>query len=148
MLGKLFKKAFKDMGKERITLDIIAGGNEINKTGKPMPAGIPTAVIIMDVVAQEIDVEIPFLSREAWRIVGVEWEEAAQRSAGKAAGGAIAGTLVAGPLGTIAGAAIGGRKRDNSKAYLTLAHVATGDEARLHIRCDESLYGKLSSHIK
>lgn len=40
----------------------------------------------------------------------------AGRSAGKAAVGAIAGTLLAGPLGLIAGAALGGRK-----TYVVLA---------------------------
>jgi hypothetical protein len=33
------------------------------------------------------------------------------RSAGKAAGGAIVGALIAGPIGLLAGAALGGRKK-------------------------------------
>jgi hypothetical protein len=76
---------------------------------------------------------------------GIEWEESATRSAGKAAGGAIVGTMVAGPLGTIAGAAVGGRKRDNSKAYVYLIDPETREEVTLHIRCNAEKYRQISS---
>lgn len=45
----------------------------------------------------------------------------AGRSGSKMAIGAIAGTLIAGPLGLLAGAAMGG-----GKSHMVLAHAATG----------------------
>ena len=55
--------------------------------------------------------------------------------------------MVAGPLGTIAGAAIGGRRRDNSKAFLYLINPKTQEKVMLHIRCDENNYREIASLI-
>jgi hypothetical protein len=57
----------------------------------------------------------------------------AGRSAGKAAVGAIAGTLLAGPLGLVAGAALGGRKsfvvlaRSNNTGSTLLAELSASE---------------------
>lgn len=138
---------WKDAMKRRVSLDILAGGNDLNLTGKPMPAGIRSAVLIESDRRGEVVVQIPFLSKDTWRIDGIEWEESARRSGGKAAGGAIIGTFVAGPLGTIAGAAVGGRRRDNSKAYVYLINPATEEEIALHIRCTEKQYKEISTFM-
>lgn len=50
----------------------------------------------------------------------VELEKASKRSAGKAAAGAIIGGALTGGVGLIAGAAIGGRKRDDSILVVTV----------------------------
>lgn len=138
---------WKDAMKRRVSLDILAGGNDLNLTGKPMPAGIRSAVLIESDRRGEVVVQIPFLSKDTWRIDGIEWEESARRSGGKAAGGAIIGTFVAGPLGTIAGAAVGGRRRDNSKAFVYLINPETGEEIGLHIRCTEKQYKEISTFM-
>jgi hypothetical protein len=54
------------------------------------------------------------------RIKNIEWEFKQERSGGKAAVGAIGGGLVAGPMGLIAGAALGGRKKEASTAVINL----------------------------
>lgn len=138
---------WKDAMKRRVSLDILAGGNDLNLTGKQMPAGIRSAVLIESDQRGEVVVQIPFLSKDTWRIDGIEWEESARRSGGKAAGGAIIGTVVAGPLGTIAGAAVGGRRRDNSKAFVYLINPETDEEIALHIRCTEKQYKEISTFM-
>lgn len=136
---------FKDAFKRKINLDILSGGNDINLSGKEMPVGIRNAVMIDSGERGKVVIQIPFLTKNTWTLDGIEWEESATRSAGKAAGGAILGTMVAGPLGTIAGAAIGGRKRDRSKAFVYLINPETNEEVTLHIRCDEKSYREISS---
>jgi hypothetical protein len=139
------KGFFKDAMKKRINLDILAGGNGL--TEKVLPVPIKTAVMIQGDQRGEVVVQVPFASKTPFKVTGVEWEESATRSGGKAAVGAIAGTVIAGPLGTIAGAAIGGRKKDNSKAFVYLTNSETGEEVTLHIRCDEKTYTEINSFM-
>lgn len=136
---------WKNALKRRINLDILSGGNDLNLTGKNMPTGIRNAVMIANEERGKVEIQIPFLSKDIWLLDGIEWEESATRSAGKAAGGAIIGSMVAGPLGTIAGAAVGGRKRDNSKAFVYLINPETNEEITLHIRCTEVQYREISA---
>ncbi|WP_153013425.1 hypothetical protein [Heyndrickxia coagulans] len=93
----------------------------------------------------EVLIEVGPGMKRAYVPDGIEWEESAKRSGGKAAGGAIVGTVVAGPLGGIAGAAVGGRRRDNSKAYVYLIDPETGEEITLHIRCDQAQYRQINN---
>lgn len=51
-------------------------------------------------------------------VVSIDWMQAGARSAGKAAAGAIIGGVLTGGIGAIAGAAIGGRKKDTSTAVI------------------------------
>ncbi|TEB05195.1 hypothetical protein Psch_02236 [Pelotomaculum schinkii] len=67
-----------------------------------------------------------------FQVTSVDWEENATRSAGKAAAGAVVGGLLTGGIGLVAGAAIGGRKRDNSTAVLTL--LDGGQEHKLFLK--------------
>jgi hypothetical protein len=68
-------------------------------------------------------------------VANVEWEHQEGRSAGKAAVGAIGGGILAGPLGLIAGAAIGGKKKDQSTAVITFE-----DGGQLHVRLTANEY--------
>ncbi|KRF63388.1 hypothetical protein ASG99_04475 [Bacillus sp. Soil768D1] len=111
-----------------------------------MPAGIRLAMLIESDQRGEVVVQIPFLSKDTW-INGIEWEESVRRSGDKAAGGAIIRTVVAGPLGTIAGAAVGGRRRDYSKAVVYLINPASDEEVALHIRCTEKQYKEISTFM-
>lgn len=54
------------------------------------------------------------------RILGLNMDRAHARSGGKAAAGAVVGGLLTGGIGALAGAAIGGRKRDDSTIILTV----------------------------
>lgn len=53
-------------------------------------------------------------------IQGLTMQKGYKRSVGKAAAGAIIGGVLTGGVGAIAGAAIGGRSRDNSVIVLTV----------------------------
>ncbi|MEH6948302.1 hypothetical protein V7068_14775 [Bacillus sp. JJ634] len=61
----------------------------------------------------------------------------------KAEAGAILGTVVAGPLGTIAGAAIGGKKKDTSTAYIYLIDDDSV-EHEVHVQCTKEQYTQIS----
>lgn len=133
---------WKDALRRRVYLDILAGGAGISKHG----IAVKKAALVE---GDERGRVFTTIARELtpWILDGVEWEESATRNVGKAAGGAIIGTVVAGPLGTIAGAAIGGRKRDNSKAFVYLINPESNEEITLHIRCNESEYRQISSFM-
>jgi hypothetical protein len=135
---------FKDLTKRRVVLDILAGGNIL--TDKPLGVPIKTATMIETDNHGEVIVQIPFGPKKVFKVDGIEWEESGRRSGGKAAGGAIIGTLVAGPIGTIAGAAIGGRRKDTSKAYVYLIDE-NEVEHELHIRCDEKKYREINAFM-
>ncbi|MEK4538516.1 hypothetical protein NST21_24880 [Peribacillus sp. FSL K6-1552] len=133
--------------KRKISLDILAGGNDLNLTGKEIPAGICSAVMMESDKRGEVVIHIPYLSKDKWRIDGIEWEESARRREGKAAGGSILGTALIGPIGTIAGAVVGGRLRDNSKAYVYLINPKTNEEVGLYRRCTKKQYKEISAFM-
>ena len=55
-------------------------------------------------------------------IVNLEMDRASKRSAGKAAAGAVVGGVLTGGLGLLAGAAVGGRKKDDSIIVMTVKY--------------------------
>lgn len=76
-------------------------------------------------------------------VTKIEWDEKGKRSAGKAAAGAIVGGVLTGGLGLLAGAAIGGRKKDNSLAVVTFQDGPL--ESTIYFRCEQKEYQKLAS---
>lgn len=68
-----------------------------------------------------------------YQVKNVEWEEAHIRSVGKAAAGAIVGGVLTGGIGLLAGAALGGRRKEDSTAILVLQDSA-GKESKIHIK--------------
>lgn len=73
-----------------------------------------------------------------YQVTTIEWEEKHTRSAGKAAAGAIVGGLLTGGIGAIAGAAIGGRKKDQSTAVIETAEGYT-----ILVRCNPKEFAEL-----
>jgi len=136
--------SWKELFRSRIPIQILSGGHVL--TDKHIPIPITSASIIKGDNPGEVITEVPFSDKKRWHIVNIEWEESSTRSAGKAAAGAIAGTVVAGPIGTIAGAAMGGKKKDTSKAFVYLVGEDNVEHA-LHIRCDQKQYTQISSYI-
>jgi hypothetical protein len=80
-------------------------------------------------------------------ITHIEWEHKEGRSAGKAAVGAIGGGILAGPLGLIAGAALGGKKNEVSTAVLYLKDEQTEKEDHLYVRMKAKEYEALYSWL-
>lgn len=76
-------------------------------------------------------------------VTKIEWDEKGKRSAGKAAAGAIVGGVLTGGIGLLAGAAIGGRKKDNSLAVVTFQDGPL--ESTIYFRCDQKEYQKLAA---
>ncbi|WP_176586314.1 hypothetical protein [Priestia megaterium] len=136
--------SWKELFRSRIPIQILSGGHVL--TDKQIPVPITSASIIKGDNPGEVITEVPFADKKRWHIVNIEWEESSTRSAGKAAAGAIAGTVVAGPIGTIAGAAMGGKKKDTSKAFVYLVGEDNVEHA-LHIRCDQKQYTQIASYI-
>lgn len=66
--------------------------------------------------------------------LGSHKEEKHTRSAGKAAAGAIIGGVLTGGLGAIAGAAIGGRKKDDSTFWIDFADYETKREFSVQVK--------------
>lgn len=68
-----------------------------------------------------------------YQVTNVEWAEAHARSLGKAAAGAAIGGVLTGGVGLVAGAVLGGRRKEDSTAVLTLLDHA-GKESKIHIK--------------
>jgi len=136
--------SWKELFRQRVAVKILSGGHNLSKVALPTP--IVNASIAKGDKPGEVFTYTAFGGKLAWKLAGVEWEESATRNAGKAAGGAIAGTIVAGPLGGIAGAAVGGRRKDTSKAYVYLVGE-DGVEHALHIHCDQKQYVMISAML-
>lgn len=96
-------------------------------------------------IKQTIDQNILNFNSVKLKITKIEWDEKGKRSMGKAAAGAIIGGALTGGIGLIAGAAIGGRKKDDSLAILTA--VDNSVEYTLYFRCDQKEYKKLASML-
>ena len=136
---------FKELFKERITLEIIAGGHIL--TDKPIPVAIKQAVLMPERQRGKVVISIPFADKKEWFIKKVEWEESYIRNIGTTAAGTIAGGIVGGVGGAIIGAAIGGRRKDKSKAFIVISDIE-GNEYELHIHCDQQLYSRLSNLVQ
>lgn len=83
-----------------------------------------------------------FLQQIGYNLLDIEWQEKKTRSAGKAAAGAIVGGVLTGGVGLIAGAAIGGRKKDASILVITVERE--GIEYDVYVRCDEKKFRQLT----
>jgi len=137
------KFGWKDFFKARIPVDVLSGGHIL--TDNPAAPQINKVAIMKGDESREVYANTLY-GQKPFTFIRIEWDESHTRSGGKAAVGAIAGTMVAGPLGGIAGAAIGGKKKDTSKAFLYLQDQE-GVEHAVHIKCDEKLYKQLSAFL-
>ena len=82
-------------------------------------------------------------------IVNLEMDRASKRSAGKAAAGAILGGVLTGGLGLLAGAAYGGRKRDDSIIVMTVKYGPANIEMYFKDPKDtKKKYGQVAGLLK
>lgn len=70
--------------------------------------------------------------------LGSHKEEKHTRSAGKAAAGAIVGGVLTGGVGAIVGAAVGGRKKDDSTFWIDFADYETKQEFTVQVKPTKS----------
>lgn len=81
-------------------------------------------------------------------IIEISFNQASTRSGGAAATGAVIGGILTGGIGLLAGAAIGGRKKDNSTLYIT--YNAGGRSMEIMLKTtslSRDLYATLSAAI-
>ncbi len=111
---------FKDAFKKQTAFQVIGGQNLFNKAGSNM----------YKMVSEEKDhgEGVVKIKGKLYYFLGAHKEEKHTRSAGKAAAGAIVGGVLTGGLGAIAGAAIGGRKKDDSSFWMDFADYETKQE--------------------
>lgn len=118
-------------GLDQLKLKIVSGcrsvkGKEANiKRGKA-PRSLAIKSNPWQLMAKQLVVE------------SVDWQQAGSRSAGKAAAGAILGGVLTGGIGAVAGAAIGGRKKDASTAVITFQ-----DGQQLYVSANGKEFEKL-----
>lgn len=140
-----FKDKFKEMvqeakeqaakgPKKKITLELVAGyktikGKEVTLIQGDEPRKITFTTGIFCVPVQ-------------YEVIGIDWQESAKRSAGKAAAGAIIGGVLTGGIGLVAGAAIGGKRKDTSTAVITV--LDNGVEGSFYVRCNGKQYEELT----
>ncbi|WP_263707976.1 hypothetical protein [Shouchella tritolerans] len=83
---------------------------------------------------------------EELEVTSLSWGEKGKRSIGKAAAGALVGGALTAGAGAVVGAAIGGRKKDNSVAIMTVKDGAV--EHTLYFRCNKDEYQKVAALLK
>lgn len=117
--------------KVKVKLEIVAGCKPVSGKEVTIMKGKEPGTLIFSV---------PWKSFQQHPVSGIEWEEASKRSVGQAAVGAIAVGLLTGGLGAIAGAAIGGRRQDNSRAVIYLCN-----QYKLIVRCTPAQYEAITN---
>jgi len=132
---------WKQVFRPRVPVAVLAGGHALtdNVEGKGL---VNRMSIMKGRKAGEVEIATLF-GQKHFTFARISWEPSGSRSVGKAAGGAILGTVIAGPLGTIAGAALGAKKKDNSTAYVYLIDEE-GVEHEVHVQCTKDQYVQIS----
>lgn len=118
----------------KVILKIIGGQNLLTKKQKP--------VALMKSVKGEPGVVT--VDKREFYYLGLNKTQTHERSAGKAAAGAIVGGVLTGGIGAIAGAAIGGRKKDTSTAILNFIDRETNQQFSVQVEMDKNTQTSLS----
>ncbi len=115
-----------DMFKKQTAFEVIGGRNLFKKS----------AGNIYRMISEEKKhgTGVVNIKGKLYYYLGANVEEKHTRSAGKAAAGAIVGGVLTGGLGAIAGAAIGGRKRDDSVFFMDFADFETKEEFTVQVK--------------
>ncbi|MBS4193466.1 hypothetical protein [Lederbergia citri] len=117
---------FKDAMKKQTSFEVIGGQNLFNKA----------MANIYKMVSEEKEYGegVVKVKGKLYYFLGAHKEERHTRSAGKAAAGAIIGGVLTGGLGAIAGAAIGGRRKDDSSFWMDFADYETKQEFSVQVK--------------
>ena len=118
----------------KVVLKIIGGQNLLSKKQKP--------VVIMKSTKEP---GVVIVEKKEFHYLGLQVDKNHERSAGKAATGAIVGGVLTGGIGAIAGAALGGRKKDTSTAMIGFVDKETNRQFDVQIEYDKNTKVGLSS---
>lgn len=131
-----FKKWFKDSLKRQSVFVVVGGRNYLPKSGGNIYTMIDES--------KEYGEGVVEIKKKLYYFLGTHKEEKHTRSAGKAAAGAIVGGVLTGGVGAIAGAAIGGRKKDASTFWVDFADYETKQEFSVQVKVHKFSKNKIS----
>lgn len=132
MLKKMFANSFK----KSAAFIVIGGRNYFPKSSGNVYAMIEE---------KERGEGIVKIKNKLYYYLGSHKEEKHTRSAGKAAAGAIIGGVLTGGVGAIAGAAIGGRKKEDSTFWMDFADFETKQEFSVQVKPAKSSIREISN---
>lgn len=128
------KKQVQDIGRKKVELEIISGANQIFTLNKKKAIMSETAT----------PGEVTFGRNLNFYFMGIDRDRSSTRNVGKTAVGTLVGTALLPGVGTVIGAAIGAKKKDNSIAELDLINIETKQIVTLVVKCDEKKLKELS----
>ena len=125
-IGGINLSFFNNMFKKQTAFQVIGGQNHFKKAASNMYKMISEE--------KEYGEGVVNVKGKLYYFLGAHKEEKHTRSAGKAAAGAIVGGVLTGGIGAVAGAAIGGRKKDDSIFFLDFADYETKQEFTVQVK--------------
>src|SRR5690625_6657978 len=127
---------FKDAFKKQTVFTVIGGKNFLPKSSGNIYKMVSEEKEHGDGVVK--------IKGKLYYFLGSHKDEKHTRSAGKAAAGAIVGGVLTGGVGAIAGAAIGGRKKDDSTFWIDFADYETKQEFSIQVKPHKSSKNNIS----
>lgn len=127
---------WKDVMRPQVSFQIIGGQNYFDSSF--------SNIYHMMTIKEKGDGVVK-IKGKLYYFLGAYKEERHKRSAGKAATGAIIGGVLTGGIGAIAGAAIGGRKKDDSTFWLDFADYETKQKFSVQVKEGKSQFTSLSN---
>lgn len=121
-LKKLFANQFK-----KSNVFVVVGGSNF------LPKSAGNVYTMFDESKDYTDGVVK-VNKKLFYFLGSHKEEKHTRSVGKAAAGTIVGGVLTGGIGAVAGAAIGGRKKDNSTFWIDFADYETKQEFSVQVK--------------
>lgn len=122
----MLKKLIGDTFKKQFIFQVIGGTNYLPKASANVYGMVDES--------KEHGTGVVKINKKLYYFLGSHKEEKHTRSMGKAAAGAIVGGVLTGGLGAIAGAAIGGHKKDDSLFWIDLADYETKQEFSIQVK--------------
>lgn len=119
-----WKDAFRDASKDQVIFSVIGGQNFLPRSD----------VYRMISEEKQYGEGVVKIEKKLFYFLGFNKEEKYTRSAGKAAAGAIVGGVLTGGVGAIVGAAVGGRKKDDSVYWIDFADYETKREFSVQVK--------------
>jgi len=138
-------KSYKELivstveNREKIDMQLqVIAGNHYIPTGK--------VTITNGATLRELKFKISWTNTQTAVVRSIEWQGKKESSAKGAIGGAVAGAILSGGIGAIAGAAIGGRSKDASTAVIGLEDDK-GQVSEIYVKCSGKEYETLQRLI-